>query len=93
MVGRFDEGVHLPDLVGDKRCAEGRHLRALAAIDHGLQELFVGELGRKDVRAARAGALVADQALGAIDVAARFDRVGLAENGLVKRLLGLPLPQ
>ena len=43
MIRRFDEGMHLPHLVGGEAQAEGRHLRALAAVDHGLQESLVGE--------------------------------------------------
>ena len=80
MVGRFDESVHLPDLIGRQSHAEGRHLRALAALDHRLQELLVGELGGEDVRAARAGAVVADVAFAGVDVAAGGDGVGLAEE-------------
>ena len=88
VVGRLHEGVDLPDLVGRQAQAEGRHLRALAAVDHGLQELLVAELGGEEVRPARAGAVVADVALAAIDVAAGGDRVRLAEKRIGQRVLG-----
>ena len=88
MVGRFDEGVHLPDLVGRQALAERRHLRALAAIDHRFEELLIGQLGGKKVRAARAGAVMTYVAFAAVNVAAGGDRFRPPENGIPQGFLG-----
>ena len=83
MVGGLDEGVHLPNLVNGKAGAEGRHLRAFAALDHGLEESLVAELRREEVRPAGARALMTHQALALIDIAAGRNRLGLAEERVV----------
>ena len=44
MVRGLDKCVHLPDLVDRKSKTKGRHLRALATVDHRCEELFVAEL-------------------------------------------------
>jgi hypothetical protein len=44
MVGRFHERMDLPDFVQRQPQAESRHLRALAALNHGFQKALVTEL-------------------------------------------------
>lgn len=82
MVGRIHESVDLPDFVRRQAQAEGWHLRAAAALDHGLQKALVAELRRKEVRPPRAGAVVADVALACTGDPAGGDGVGLAKEGV-----------
>jgi hypothetical protein len=49
MVGRLHESVDLPDFVRRQAQAEGWHLCAAAALDHGLQKALVAELRREEV--------------------------------------------
>ena len=55
VIGRFNEGVQLPDLVRGQAQAERRHQGALATIDDGLEEPLIAQLGREQVGASRAG--------------------------------------
>ena len=41
VIRRFDVGMHLPYFVRRQAIAEGRHLRAFAAVDDDLEESFV----------------------------------------------------
>ena len=72
--------MDLPDLVRRQAQAEGWHLRSLAALDHGLQEALVAELGGEEVRPPRAGAVVADVALAGVGDPAGGDGVRLAKE-------------
>jgi hypothetical protein len=87
MVGRFDEGVHLPDLIGRETKAKGWHLGSFAAIDHHFQELFVGQLGGEQIRSARTGAVVTDITFASINFVAGGNCFRLAEDGIDKRFL------
>jgi hypothetical protein len=69
VVSGLDEGEHLPDLIGRKPSAKGRHLRPLASVDHDFEELFVAEFRGEDIWPASTGALVTNKALASIDIA------------------------
>src|SRR5262249_10114274 len=55
-------------------------LRAFAAVDDDAEKLLVGKARCEQIGTARAGALVADQALGAVDVTARRNRLSLTQH-------------
>ena len=86
MVRRFDEGVHLPDFIGREAQPEGRHLRALPAVDHSIEKLFVAEFRLEEIGPARAGAVVTDVAFARVNHSPGSYRIGLAEKRIGKFL-------